>query len=135
MSSFLRIALLLLLALSLTSCATGRKEGEAPAPPPSETHRLVGIISTVNRDHGFVLIHSNDLRPAGSTLMTLPAQEGAPKAHLRVSEEQRPPFLIADILDGEPLPGQTVVDALASPRPATGEVLSTGVATPSASTP
>ncbi|HWL54526.1 MAG TPA: hypothetical protein VNQ90_18950 [Chthoniobacteraceae bacterium] len=128
----MRIALILVLALFSSSCATGRKEAQTPPPQPAEVHhQLVGIISTVNRDHGFVLIHSNDLRPAGSALMTLPAHEGTPQAHLRVSREQRPPFLIADILDGEPLPGETVVDAPASPRPATGEVLSTGIAPPS----
>ncbi len=110
--SALRIVPFLLLALFLSSCATSREEQtvEAPVKAP-EVHRLVGVISTVNREHGFVLIHSNDLRPAGSSLMTLPSQEGVAQAHLRVSREQRPPFLIADIMDGIPSPGESVVDA------------------------
>lgn len=110
--SALRIVSFLFLAPFLSSCATSRKEQtvEAPLKKP-EVYRLVGVISTVNREHGFVLIHSNDLRPAGSSLMTLPSQEGVPQAHLRVSREQRPPFLIADIMEGIPSPGESVVDA------------------------
>lgn len=133
---FVRTALLLLPALFLSSCASTREQEEAsqtPAPQPSEVqHRLVGIISTVNRAHGFVLIHSNDLRPAGSPLMTLPSQEGVAQAHLRVSREQRPPFLIADILAGEPAPGEAVVDAPAAAQLAPESVLSTGGALPAA---
>ena len=70
--------------------------------------RLVGMITLVNLDGKFVLIDSAN-RPGPSRGAKLKCRNGtAESAELRVSEIQRHPFTIADIVSGAPAKGDLV---------------------------
>ncbi len=96
----------MLAALLLAGCASGRRGG----PPTATLPHTFGKIATVNTHHGFVLIDAVEIRSPGLYLATL-TPEGTRGSLLQVGKEQRPPFLIADILEGQPQPGEAVVDA------------------------
>jgi hypothetical protein len=70
----------------------------------------VGRVTIVNRENHFVLIdlESNLYVPAPGTPLTSISPTGK-TARLKASPEQKRPFIAADILDGEPSPGDRVV--------------------------
>lgn len=78
--------------------------------PQSYAPRL-GLISLVNNNSDFVLIDiGTSPAPApGSRLQAYSAQRGSAPAELSVSNYQRRPFLIADIISGDPRVGDSVV--------------------------
>lgn len=72
---------------------------------------VVGEIALVDKKRGFVLVdlESNLYVPApGKALRSIGALSGE-TAHLRLSTEQKRPFIAADILDGDPAVGDVVV--------------------------
>jgi len=69
---------------------------------------MVGTIVLVNEEELFVLI-DDGMRvgpPMGTVLKINPA--GGPPSELRVTQVQRPPFIIADIIRGTPRKGDKV---------------------------
>ena len=103
--NFLAVALC---CLGLAACATHRPSVpeasiKAPAPAPVSS----GMVSLVNEEAGFVLVRTGETPEAGSSLQAR-SKDGAETALLRVSPEQKRPFIIADILKGKPHVGETV---------------------------
>lgn len=79
------------------------------APPPQAIPpRLVGTVKMVNAADKFVLIDSVGLSAAqpGDVLVCITSQRET--ASLRASALRNPPFLIADITNGSPSPGDKV---------------------------
>ena len=76
-------------------------------PPKALALRRIGTIRTLSNDGSYVIVELEPgvLVTSGSELLVTGA-EGGP-AHLKVSELQLP-YFIADIIDGNPVPGQTV---------------------------
>ena len=74
------------------------------------TARL-GLISLVNNSSDFVLINigTAPAPPPGSRLQSYSQRAGSTAAELSVSNYQRRPFLIADIISGDPKVGDSVV--------------------------
>ncbi|MEI6872136.1 MAG: hypothetical protein WCL08_07630, partial [Verrucomicrobiota bacterium] len=89
-------------------------------PPQSKTAQpftpRLGLVSLVNNSSDFVLIDIGTApAPAqGTRLQAYSPRGGAPAAELSVSNYQRRPFLIADIISGDPKVGDSVVQF--SPR-------------------
>jgi hypothetical protein len=67
----------------------------------------IGSVSLVNDELGFVLIRTADVPAAGSVLQVR-GKDGAETALLKVSAEQKRPFIIADITKGKPHVGEVV---------------------------
>jgi hypothetical protein len=103
-----RILLLVLLAgMSLTEpgCASGKKK---PGAKRKVEPQLVGAITLVNLEGGFVLIDGGT-HPPPFPGARLKSRTGAVEsAELRVSEIRRHPFTIADIVSGVPNKGDLV---------------------------
>lgn len=92
-------------ALTLPGCAlVARKPAAKPAPPQP---RLVGTVSLVNEELGFVLVDATEIPGPGTALKAF-TEEGAESAVLVVSPEQKRPFIIADIIKGLPHSGDRV---------------------------
>lgn len=77
-------------------------------PPVAEPPRLIGTIKMVNKDDKFVLIDAVSYggAQAGDALVCIVDQRES--ANLRASALRNPPFLIADITNGNPSPGDKV---------------------------
>jgi len=101
-----------------------------PKAPQPYTARL-GLVSLVNNSSDFVLINigTAPAPPPGSRLQSYSAQAGATAAELSVSNYQRRPFLIADIISGNPKVGDSVVQVSRS-----GAIVAPG-AVPRSTTP
>ena len=96
------------LLLSGTGCVTGPRPAAtsaAPAPPP-----VVGEIALVDEEQRFVLIDldSNLYVPAPGTALRATNPSGK-TAQLKASPEQKRPFIAADIIDGDPVVGDQVI--------------------------
>ncbi len=81
-----------------------------PKAPQPYSARL-GLVSLINNSSDFVLINigTAPAPPPGTRLQSYSAQAGATAAELNVSNYQRRPFLIADIISGNPKVGDSVV--------------------------
>ena len=79
-----------------------------PKPPTAQPVQLIGTVRQVNLDNQFVLIDTitNFSAAPGEVFVTLSKQSQT--ATLRMSALKSPPFLIADITDGKPSPGDRV---------------------------
>lgn len=102
-------------AVFLTGCAApGDREHDPDVViQPWEEHpvedRVVGHVTAVDWDYGFVVIETVPGFSADpGTQLRVPV-EGAESAVLVVSEEQRQPFLVANIQSGLPRPGAQVL--------------------------
>ena len=101
---------------TLPAAAAGAPVAVAIAQPPQSktaqpfTPRL-GLVSLVNNSSDFVLIDIGTApAPAqGTRLQAYSPRGGAAAAELSVSNYQRRPFLIADIISGDPKVGDSVV--------------------------
>ena len=91
--------------LSLAACATHRTSSiEAPIKAPSI---VIGKIAAVNQGLGFVLVQTTAGLETGTKLESRD-KNGAETANLCVSTEKKPPFVIANITKGKPMPGEMV---------------------------
>jgi hypothetical protein len=107
----------LALTLTLTGCGTTKSlpEYNASSPAAENARRrparpsTIGKVSLVNREEKFVLIElqSGRIPTAGMPLQAFSGQMRS--AQLKVSKERRPPFLIADIVDGVPQQNDSVM--------------------------
>ncbi|MEI8234650.1 MAG: hypothetical protein WCH57_08190 [Verrucomicrobiota bacterium] len=103
LQNFLAVAL-----WCLAACATHRPcVPEAPIKAPAPAPVAIGSVSLVNDELGFVLIRTGETPEAGSALQAR-SREGVETASLKVSSEQKRPFIIADILKGKPHVGEVV---------------------------
>jgi hypothetical protein len=94
-----------LIALCSFGCAY-RKSAKPAAPGPA----YVGDISVINPEAGFVLV---DVSPAVSppfsgTELTTRNSDGAETARLKVTPENKRPFIAADVVQGSPNRGDRV---------------------------
>jgi hypothetical protein len=99
--------------LPLGGCAWHKKQrvpraqAVADETPPANPHRI-GTVAVVNDDLHFVLLDVGSLYspPAGMALKTFSG--GAETGVLAVDAEKRRPFVVADIVKGEPKVGDEV---------------------------
>ena len=107
--SILRFPLAAVACFFLTACAGFHplKKPVAKSAPPVKPVAPLGLISLVNEEALFVLIESAEA-PEPGALLNARNQMGLDTAALMVSEERRPPFVIADIVKGMPRPGDLV---------------------------
>jgi hypothetical protein len=129
----------LLCTLAIAGCATAKKESpsaktkpEAAAkkpdstwlswlkfpkktpPPPSATPiDWAGVIRLVNEEERFVLIQAQGVKGVIAGEKYLCIRDAAETGVLRMTELKNPPFLIADVLSGDPRAG----DKVYLPRP------------------
>ncbi len=110
-----RIALVGFVALSLAACAHlprpfhRKKPAEKPEVRTDEArHQLLGTVTLVDETNGFVLIDMGAYvaPPVGHALKTFSGE--AESGVVAVSAERRPPFVVADIVKGEPKRGDSV---------------------------
>jgi len=94
-------------AAAATATVIAASTSKTPQP---YTARL-GLISLVNNSSDFVLINigTAPAPPPGSRLQSYSPRAGSTAAELSVSNYQRRPFLIADIISGDPKVGDSVV--------------------------
>lgn len=111
--------LIAILAATQVSCSTYRRRGKRQSSPEAvavakarRPLQRVGVVTLVNEADRFALIDSGSLpTPAEGTHLqsyTGPVASGK----LKVSEVRRRPFVVADILDGAPQPGDEVFEAV-----------------------
>lgn len=79
-----------------------------PPKPQAPVHQLVGTIVTVNDSLHFVLIDSGGMATVTRGTALKSFSDGQQTAVLAVSPEEKPPFVIADIVDGSPHQGDQV---------------------------
>ncbi|CAN5795997.1 hypothetical protein BH09VER1_BH09VER1_19530 [soil metagenome] len=77
-------------------------------PPAAQAPQLIGTIKMVNKEDKFVLIDGASFQGTapGDALVCITNQKET--ANLRMSTLKNPPFLIADITNGNPSPGDKV---------------------------
>jgi len=77
-------------------------------PPAATTPQWAGAIRMVNTAENFVLIESGTIANVipGETYVAV--SNGSETASLRMTNLKNPPFLIADILSGNPSPGEKI---------------------------
>ena len=84
----------------LTGCALfpARK----PEAPPATLPSWMGRVVMVDEEHGFALVDTGApvLLPVGAKLLSF--NEGRRTSVLRVTAENRPPYLALEILEGQP---------------------------------
>lgn len=61
----------------------------------------------MNPGHGFAVIETSQTLDTGTELQSRTI-DGRQTAVLKVTPEKKNPFIIADILNGKPLPGETI---------------------------
>ena len=124
----------LLLALAIAGCATPKKEPtqvkpkpeaaakktpihwlswlkfpkKTPPPPLATPIDWTGVIRLLNEDERFVLIQAQGGRGVIAGEKYLCIRDAAETGVLRMTALRNPPFLIADILSGDPLAGDKV---------------------------
>lgn len=92
-----------------------------PTPPLTHEHR-VGVVRVIGAGTRFVLIEVPSMGdgqpPDGQTLRCAASasSDAVTTATLRVTHERRPPFVVADVVTGEPRVGDTAYLA-AAPAP------------------
>lgn len=94
--------------LGLAACATSRNRvPEAPIKAPLPPPVAIGHVSLVNEVVGFVLVETPATPETGTELQTRNLA-GEVTSLLKVSQEKRPPFVIADVMKGKPHVGEVV---------------------------
>ena len=111
MRKLLRIVIVILLGFELSGCAwmrRGASRGKSEQPQQAAVPRLVGTIALVDAGAGFVLIDNGSqiAPPTGAALKSFSGETET--AVLAVGTVRRRPFVIADIVKGEPRKGDLV---------------------------
>jgi|GEM_PF-3303479 len=110
------------LVLLSTSCRGPSVRAQPPVPAklekgficqqPSATRPVnpIGTVTVINQLHQFVLLDvpSHSYLPLG-TLLACVSNSQQQTALLRVTSPSRPPFLIADIVQGNPVIGNQII--------------------------
>ena len=93
-------------------CAAGcRTQKKSPAPPPPQPQMVevsftLGRIVRINSEHGYVVMQCVSLPSLGEAATVW--REDQAVGRLLVNGPLRPPFAVADILQGEPMAGDHV---------------------------
>lgn len=82
--------------------------GRKAKPPQAQIPRLIGVIKMVDKDDRFVLIDATTFQAAEAGDLLVCIKDQKETANLRMSALKNPPFLIADIANGTPSPGDRV---------------------------
>ena len=103
-------------AASRTSATSAPTPDPARSSPPTLPANHVGTVRAIGPDSRFVLLET--VSPGGGPglatgqelrcLHAGAADASGPFALLRVSRERRPPFIVADVVSGQPLAGDDV---------------------------
>lgn len=106
---FRLFAVLLSAALLLPGCGTLHWPFKKKVPKAiAKTQQLIGTVTLVNEDPSFVLIDNGSLPPpAAGTVLTINNPGGTP-VEMKVTQIQKPPFVVADIVKGTPKKGDQV---------------------------
>ena len=104
--------ILVAIVCAQSGCAEMKKRAQARKAAAERNRikepRLIGVVTLVNSEGGFVLIDSGT-NPAPNSEGNLKCRTGGVEsAELRVSEIRRHPFVIADIVTGMPNKGDLV---------------------------
>lgn len=91
----------------LGGCSAREKKSEQVVAV--QTPRHIGEIKLVNDASKFVLIDHGQMPAPAEGVLLKARSGGADSAELRVTQVQRRPFVVADILSGEPKRGDAVV--------------------------
>lgn len=102
--------------LSKVTSVFPKKKKTPTALPPQWT----GVIRMVNAPEHFVLVEASAISSAEPGETYLAINKGAETATLRMTSLKNPPFLIADIISGNPSPGEKIYRPQA-PQPPTPE--------------
>jgi hypothetical protein len=86
-------------------------------PPTALLPQWTGVIRMVNSSEHFVLIETNAISTAVPGETYLSVAKGLETASLRMTALRNPPFLIADIISGNPSPGEKIYRPKANPAP------------------
>jgi hypothetical protein len=99
-------ALIFFAAVCVLACGCAHQQKKMPAP----LHRQLGVIVLVNEDERFVLIDTGmEVEPQpGQALKSF--TDGQESGVLTVSPERKAQFVTADIVQGAPQKGDTVVE-------------------------
>lgn len=103
-----------LACLALAACAHHPKPSDGSRK--SSYTRMIGRVSLVNEERRFALIETAETPEAGAELQSA-SLKGQNKATLKATNQGTPPFIIADIVQGEPQAGDTVTQQI-KPQPA-----------------
>lgn len=110
MKPFARRIATLLLTATLTACAFQKKAADQPA---VSAPQWIGTVRMVNSQEQFALIESTFPVAPGLTLRSM--NELAETATLRATAHRDHPFLIADIVEGTPSPGDRITPSPPAP--------------------
>lgn len=94
----------------ITSVLPKKKKTPAALPP-----QWTGVIRMVNSAEHFVLVEASAISSAEPGETYLSINKGAETATLRMTSLKNPPFLIADIISGNPSPGEKIYRPQAPP--------------------
>ena len=97
------VAGILGLALAAAGGCRSPRPESPPAPPPPAAIGPRGEVIRVNEQHRYVVLRCEVL-PSGPEQATL-YRNGRPVGRILVNGPARPPFAIADVLEGKPQPG------------------------------
>jgi hypothetical protein len=86
-------------------------------PPTALLPQWTGVIRMVNSAEHFVLIETNAISTAVPGETYLSVAKGLETASLRMTALRNPPFLIADIISGDPSPGEKIYRPKVNPSP------------------
>lgn len=110
--------LMVILGVTQVSCSTFRRRWKRKQGPEAEAVakarrplQRVGVVTLVNEADRFVLIDSGAL-PSPADGARLQSYRGSvASGKLKASEVRRRPFVVADIVEGAPQPGDEVFEA------------------------
>lgn len=110
MKLFPQNLLFVITCLALGACASNKPRltiPEAPVKAPAPIPQTVGRVYAVNPRHGFAVIEPNQALETGTELQSRTVT-GQQTGALKVTPEKANPFIVADILKGQPQPGDAV---------------------------
>jgi hypothetical protein len=109
LSRFRLIPVLLAAAVLLPGCGLLHWPFKRKQPKGAANAQLfMGTVTLVSEDPPFVLIDNGSLPPpAAGTVLTINSS-GIPPVEMKVTNVQKPPFVVADIVKGTPKKGDRV---------------------------
>jgi hypothetical protein len=115
------VRFLIFACMGATACHSSHLQRKKIPPSPASEYRQredvrlqarLGVIESVNLPSGFVLIHIGTAPPPPTGTRLQVFSGSTSHAELVVSEHQKRPYLIADIVSGTPQPGESVAPIL-----------------------
>jgi hypothetical protein len=102
-----RIGVMTAVAILLAGgCRTAPPQARVPPVEPPPVLLTIGHVLHVNAPRGYVVVQCGSLPSLGEEAKVFRGEQAV--ARLRISGPSQPPFVTADVLDGEPQAGDTV---------------------------